>query len=143
MEAIEQENEEFTATPPEIREQAIKATDNLLPEKSRIQYERAYNLFSKWCSEKQIKIYSENVLVAYFQQHSENILPEASKPLLGKIKSNGTDDGFKGEAAQCGSSVIRVAHQMVTGKFTKGTVTSEEEFATEPANFNRALRRVG
>ncbi|KAI4459460.1 hypothetical protein MML48_6g00016021 [Holotrichia oblita] len=141
MEAIEQENEEFTATPPEIREQAIKATDNLLPEKSRIQYEQAYNLFSKWCSEKQIKIYSENVLVAYFQQHSENILPEASKPLLGKIKSNGTDDGFKGEAAQCGSSVIRVAHQMVTGKFTKGTVTSEEEFATEPANFNRALRR--
>ncbi|KAK9694410.1 hypothetical protein QE152_g33566 [Popillia japonica] len=70
-----------------------------------------------------------------------DILPEATKPLQGKIKSSGTDDGFKGEAAQCGSSVIRVAHQMVTGKFTKGIVAPEEEFATEPAGFNRSLRR--
>ncbi|KAI4470655.1 serine-threonine protein kinase [Holotrichia oblita] len=75
MEAIEQENEEFTATPPEIGEQAIRATVNLLPEKSRIQYEGAYNLFSKWCSEKQIKIYSENVLLAYFQQLSASMKP--------------------------------------------------------------------
>lgn len=37
-----------------------------------------------------------------------------------KIKSSGTDDGFKGEAAKCGSSIIRVASQMVSGKVING-----------------------
>lgn len=37
-----------------------------------------------------------------------------------KIKSSGTDDGFKGEAAKCGSSIIRVASQMVSGKVIQG-----------------------
>ncbi|GJQ72594.1 hypothetical protein Trydic_g1259 [Trypoxylus dichotomus] len=76
-----------------------------------------------------------------FIPNSVNVISEASKPLSGKIKSNGTDDGFKGEAAQCGSSVIRVAHQMVTGKLTRGASIPEEDFATEPVGFNKALRR--
>lgn len=37
-------------------------------------------------------------------------------PPLVKVKSSGTDDGFKGEAAKCGTSIIKVAHQMVAGK---------------------------
>lgn len=37
-----------------------------------------------------------------------------------KIKSSGTDDGFKGEAAKCGSSIVRVASQMVSGKVING-----------------------
>lgn len=59
-----------------------------------------------------------------------------------KLKSNGTDDGFKGEAAQCGSSIIRVAHQMVSSKVTRGFSTeSGEEFATVPQGFDPAKRR--
>lgn len=43
-----------------------------------------------------------------------------------KIKSSGTDDGFKGEAAKCGSSIIRVASQMVSGKVVHGFSIKEE-----------------
>lgn len=43
-----------------------------------------------------------------------------------KIKSSGTDDGFKGEAAKCGSSIIRVASQMVSGKMVHGFSIKEE-----------------
>ncbi|KAG5881443.1 hypothetical protein JTB14_030564 [Gonioctena quinquepunctata] len=45
--------------------------------------------------------------------------PPQTTPQM-KIKSSGTDDGFKGEAAKCGSSIIRVASQMVTGKVIHG-----------------------
>jgi len=38
------------------------------------------------------------------------------EPPLGKIKSTGTDDGFKGEGAACGYSVVAVAHQMIAEK---------------------------
>lgn len=31
-------------------------------------------------------------------------------------KPFGTDDGFKGAGAACGSSIVKVAHQMVTAK---------------------------
>lgn len=43
------------------------------------------------------------------------------------MKSNGTDDGFKGEAAKCGSSIIRVAHQMVAGKVVHGFHLAEDD----------------
>ncbi|KAJ8937378.1 hypothetical protein NQ314_011926 [Rhamnusium bicolor] len=44
-----------------------------------------------------------------------------------KIKSLGTDDGFKGEAAKCGSSIIRVANQMVSGKVVHGFAIKQDE----------------
>lgn len=31
-------------------------------------------------------------------------------------KPFGTDDGFKGAGAACGSSIVKVAHQMVSAK---------------------------
>lgn len=31
-------------------------------------------------------------------------------------KPFGTDDGFKGSGAACGSSIVKVAHQMVSAK---------------------------
>lgn len=43
-----------------------------------------------------------------------------------KVKSSGTDDGFKGEAAKCGSSIIRVATQMVSGKMVHGFTIRED-----------------
>lgn len=36
-----------------------------------------------------------------------------------KLKSQGTDDGFHGEPALCGKSIVHVASQMMSGKFTK------------------------
>jgi hypothetical protein len=46
MDVIETENEEenFIGTPPEVTQAAAEATNNLLLEKSRYQYERAYNI---------------------------------------------------------------------------------------------------
>lgn len=36
-------------------------------------------------------------------------------------KPFGTDDGFKGAGAACGSSIVKVAHQMVSAKsLTRG-----------------------
>ncbi|KAJ8985521.1 hypothetical protein NQ317_019904, partial [Molorchus minor] len=50
----------------EIVEAANIAISNLLPTKSRSLYDIAYNRFKKWCAEKNVQVYSENVLLAYF-----------------------------------------------------------------------------
>lgn len=62
-----------------------------------------------------------------------------------KLKSCGVDDGFKGEAAKCGSSIIRVAHQMVASRGLLRTAPSfpEESMGSEdmtPLGFNPARR---
>lgn len=43
-----------------------------------------------------------------------------STPGVVRVKSAGTDDGFKGEGAACGTSIIQVASQMVSGKSLRG-----------------------
>jgi len=58
-----------------------------------------------------------------------------------KVKSNGTDDGFKGEGAACGSSVIRVAHQMVSGRYPINSTTSVDEDPLRPKTFDPSKRR--
>lgn len=55
-----------------------------------------------------------------------------------KLKSNGTDDGFKGEAAKCGSSVIKVAHQMVSSQVARGFGQTED---FPPKGFDPSKRR--
>jgi hypothetical protein len=37
-----------------------------LPEKSKIRYEAQFNIFKQWCEDKGVKTYTENVLLAYF-----------------------------------------------------------------------------
>ncbi|XP_072748858.1 uncharacterized protein [Anoplolepis gracilipes] len=44
-------------------------------------------------------------------------IPEAGGSI--KPKSQGTDDGFHGEPALCGKSIVHVANQMMLGKFAK------------------------
>ncbi|XP_015521629.1 uncharacterized protein [Neodiprion pinetum] len=39
---------------------------------------------------------------------------------VGKVKSQGIDDGFHGQSALCGKSIVHVANQMMSGKVTKG-----------------------
>lgn len=43
-----------------------------------------------------------------------------------KAKSQGTDDGFHGEPALCGKSIVHVANQMISGKFSK-VITEQME----------------
>ncbi|KAJ8974511.1 hypothetical protein NQ317_005849 [Molorchus minor] len=40
--------------------------------KSRSLYDIAYNRFKKWCAEKNVQVYSENVLLAYFSENAKN-----------------------------------------------------------------------
>lgn len=66
-------------------------------------------------------------------------------PPLVKVKSSGTDDGFKGEAAKCGSSIIKVAHQMVAGKMVhdfslKSSTDCDSDVMDEPVIYNRHRR---
>ncbi|KAJ8976391.1 hypothetical protein NQ317_003941 [Molorchus minor] len=56
----------------EIVEAANIAISNLLPTKSRSLYDIAYNRFKKWCTEKNVQVYSENVLLAYFSENAKN-----------------------------------------------------------------------
>ncbi|KAJ8974162.1 hypothetical protein NQ317_013119 [Molorchus minor] len=56
----------------EIVEAANIAIRNLLPTKSRFLYDIAYNRFKKWCAEKNVQVYSENVLLAYFSENAKN-----------------------------------------------------------------------
>lgn len=64
-----------------------------------------------------------------------------NKPTLSaKLKSNGTDDGFKGEAAACGSSVVKVAHQMVSSKVLKGFNVNPQSDEC-PQGFDPTIRR--
>lgn len=58
--------ENFSCTPPEIREIAENTVGNLLPNKSGKQYEKQFQKFEEWCDENGIHNMSENVLLAYF-----------------------------------------------------------------------------
>ncbi|CAG9841176.1 unnamed protein product [Diabrotica balteata] len=49
-----------------------------------------------------------------YLRSGQDVPPQTSTEM--KIKSPGTDDGFKGEAAKCGSSIIKVASQMISNQ---------------------------
>jgi hypothetical protein len=57
---------ELECTPPEVSETAKASIENLLPSKSSFVYEMSYQRFLKWCVEKKVTVYSENVLLAHF-----------------------------------------------------------------------------
>lgn len=63
-----QDNDDEINTPPEILDRAKEVVSNLLPNKSREVYECAYNRFLNWCNEKNVKSYTESVLLAYFSE---------------------------------------------------------------------------
>lgn len=62
-------------TPAEVRAVAANAEKNLIPEKSRDKYIRAYNIFVNWQQDKNCKTFSENVFLAYFNEKSETWKP--------------------------------------------------------------------
>lgn len=68
----ENSEEELSCTPPDIAQTEEMVTLNLLPQKSRLKYEKNYKKFIDWCSIKKVKSYSENVLLAYFSEESKS-----------------------------------------------------------------------
>lgn len=60
------DSDEFT--PPNIQESANEAVSRLIPQKSRDRYERNFKIFMDWCRLQSIRKYTENVMLAYFEQ---------------------------------------------------------------------------
>lgn len=65
------EDDKFSIPQPEITEKVHNFTLNLLPVKSREKYERQYELFGSWLSEKNVNKISENILLAYFLEKAK------------------------------------------------------------------------
>ncbi|KAJ8975479.1 hypothetical protein NQ317_006747 [Molorchus minor] len=58
--------------PQEIEEAATRATLDLVPTKSKKQYELAYKRFVEWCDRNNVADkYRENVMLAFFEQNSK------------------------------------------------------------------------
>lgn len=57
---------ELENTPPEITNYANNITENLLPQKSKSEYEKFYQMFRDWQQEKKTDSFSENVFIAFF-----------------------------------------------------------------------------
>ena len=69
-----------------ITARAKDVTSNLLPEKSKNVYKKAYQQFLKWCEEKGIKnVSSENVLLAHFSDILNPIKPHRSGRTIRKL----------------------------------------------------------
>lgn len=77
----------LSGTPPELREIAENTSGNLLPEKSRVVYEKNYQQFESWCVENEVHILSENVLLAYFKLQSEIKKPSTLWALYSMLRS--------------------------------------------------------
>lgn len=71
------ESDEIMSTPPKILEKAQAATHNLLPLKSKERYEITYQKFMDWRHKHNVKSFSENVLLAYFEEISKTMKPSS------------------------------------------------------------------
>lgn len=79
--------DEMMLTPPEIAEAATSASSELLPKKSIKLYEKTYEDFISWCSDKNVSRYSESVLLAYFAHIAEKGLIASMWPKYSMIKA--------------------------------------------------------
>ncbi|XP_055695395.1 uncharacterized protein LOC129797102 [Lutzomyia longipalpis] len=61
---------------------------------------------------------------------------QSAKSMGTQLRPHGTDDGFKGAGAACGSSIVRMAQTMVkTRPFTRGFTVANFEEASPDADF--------
>lgn len=70
---MEWRDDELSSTPPNLIDAANSVISNLLPDKSRRQYENAYQQFKEWCEANKARKTSENVLLAYFAEKSKKL----------------------------------------------------------------------
>lgn len=50
-------------------------TNNLVPQRSKALYEKAYSLFKDWCHAKKIDTITEDVILAYLEDKSKKVSP--------------------------------------------------------------------
>jgi hypothetical protein len=60
-------------TSPELKNIADCAVSNLIPEKSKRQYDKCYNDFKERCNKNNVKTVSENVVLAYLMEKSKTV----------------------------------------------------------------------
>ncbi|KAK4874317.1 hypothetical protein RN001_013677 [Aquatica leii] len=77
---------EGSCTPPEFKKTAAEVMNSLLPAKSKAAYEKEYNAFNIWCTQNKASI-SENVMLVYFKNLSENKKPSTLWSTYSKLKS--------------------------------------------------------
>jgi hypothetical protein len=71
---MSQENYVFVpSTSPELKNIAHCAVCNLIPEKSKRQYDKCYNDFKERCNKNNVKMVSENVVLAYLMGKSKTM----------------------------------------------------------------------
>lgn len=63
--------------PSDVEDAVLEAESLLLPEKSRMIYEREYQSFKKWKIIKNINSVSEKMLMAYFCEKSKKVKPSS------------------------------------------------------------------
>ncbi|KAB0790575.1 hypothetical protein PPYR_15019 [Photinus pyralis] len=84
---MEEQHESITCTPPELREIANSATENLLPQKSRLKYEKEFLKFDQWCKENKAQHISENVLLPNFETQSRLKKPSSLWLMYSMLRS--------------------------------------------------------
>jgi hypothetical protein len=57
----------------ELKNIADCTVSNLIPEKSKRQYDKCYNDFKEWCNTNNVKTVSENVVLAYLMEKSKTV----------------------------------------------------------------------
>lgn len=73
--------------PPEVLETANVAISNLLPAKSKGQYEKTYTQFREWCVKKNVVKVSESVLLAYLEEKSTKMKPPTLWSIFSMLKA--------------------------------------------------------
>ncbi|KAJ8976436.1 hypothetical protein NQ317_008470 [Molorchus minor] len=58
-------------TPPELKSIVNSALFDVIPKKSKRQYEKCYSEFKDWCDKQNVKTMSENILLAYLMRQSK------------------------------------------------------------------------
>ncbi|XP_031358251.1 uncharacterized protein LOC116181935 [Photinus pyralis] len=79
--------DEVMCTPPEVAAMAESIMPELLPEKSRNRYEKERERFFNWCKMKQVKRYTETVLLAYFVEKSGKLKSSTLWSMYSMLKS--------------------------------------------------------
>jgi hypothetical protein len=62
---------------PKLKNIADCAVSNLIPEKSKRQYDKCYNDFKERCNKNNVKTVSENVVLAYLMEKSKTVKSSA------------------------------------------------------------------
>lgn len=86
MISSDSDDEDFL-TPPQLKETAKILIDNLLPQKSIKKYNKTYDDFLQWKSEKNAASFSETVLLAYFSEKAQKYKPSTLWSIYSMLKS--------------------------------------------------------